>query len=66
MSEYRIDKSKNQIIYDGESFEIAEIKSLLKRNNAEMYKVISCPGEIKYVLTEEALFVLRQKKDEKK
>ncbi len=54
MSSYQIDKQKNIIKYNGEIFKLNEVKSILKNNNIEMFKTISCPNEIKILLTEEA------------
>ncbi len=65
MSSYQVDKKKNIISYDGKIFNLAEVRSILKSKNIEMFKTISCPNEIKFVLTEEAksiLILLAEKK----
>jgi hypothetical protein len=58
MSSYQIDIQKNIIKYKGETFKLSEIKTILKNTGAEMFISISCPNEIKYVLTEEAKSVM--------
>lgn len=65
MPSYQVDKKKNIISYDGKIFNLAEVRSILKSKNIEMFKTISCPNEIKFVLTEEAksiLILLAEKK----
>ena len=62
MADYKININKNEIIYNGISFKVDELKLHLKKHGAELFKTITCPGKIKYVLTEEAKMLIRQKK----
>jgi len=59
MPSFEIDKQKNIIKYEGDKFKLDEVKAILKDRKAEMFNTITCPNEIKYVLTEEAKNVLR-------
>ncbi len=65
MAEYKINKNSNEIIFEGVAFKLNEIKLLLKKQNTELYSVITCPGEIKYTLSREAKILLRQLKEAK-
>ena len=63
MSSYQIDNQNDFIKYKGETFKLSKVKMILKNNGAEMFNAISCPNEIKYILTEEAKNVLRNLAD---
>jgi len=63
MAEYKINKDSNEIIFEGVTFKLDEVKLLLKKQNAELYSAITCPGEIKFTLSREAKIILRQLKE---
>ncbi len=64
MPEYKININKNEIMFDGISFKIDELKFLLKKHDAELFTTITCPGKIEYILTDEAKMFMRQKREE--
>lgn len=65
MSDYTINNNKNELLFDGETFNLSEINSLLKKHNVELFTTITCPGEVKYSLSKEARIILKQLKEDK-
>ncbi len=65
MAEYKINENKNEIVFEGAYFKLSEIKTILKKSNVELFRAITCPGEIKYALSEEAKSLMRQIKKDK-
>ena len=59
MPNYTIDKKTNKIFFEGESFDVDEIKDILSKYNYELFKTITCPGEVKYTLSHEAKQLMR-------
>jgi len=59
MSVYKIKEAANEIIFEGRVFKLSEIQSILQRAGKQLYDTVTCPNEVRYLLSDEAKNILR-------